>query len=89
MSYFQANGLVNTTATIDSLPFVVLDASVQWRGRDAGDDRLNALTLASGLDDYPRASHPSSDEEWHVDVLSWIALACGVMNRWTLVMLIE
>lgn len=54
----------------------------QWRGRDPGDDRLNALTLASGLDDYPRASHPSQNEEWHVDVLSWLALGCRVMQRW-------
>lgn len=68
---------------------MALDGMVQWRGRDAGDDRLNPLTLASGLDDYPRASHPSSYEEWHVDVLSWIALACGVMNRYILVLLME
>lgn len=54
---------------------------LQWRGRDPGDDRLNALTLASGLDDYPRASHPSHNEEWHVDVLCWLALGCRVMDR--------
>lgn len=53
---------------------------IQWKGRDPGDDRLNALTLASGLDDYPRASHPSQGEEWHVDVLSWLALGCRVMD---------
>eukprot|EP00904_Undaria_pinnatifida_P001887 jgi/Undpi1/1169/HiC_scaffold_10.g04631.m1 len=52
----------------------------QWRGRDPGDDRLNALTLASGLDDFPRASHPSKYQEWHVDVLSWLALGCRVMH---------
>ncbi|CAM9775634.1 unnamed protein product [Ectocarpus fasciculatus] len=53
----------------------------QWRGRDPGDDRLNALTLASGLDDYPRASHPSQNDEWHVDVVSWLALSCRSMQR--------
>ncbi|CAM9340838.1 unnamed protein product, partial [Hapterophycus canaliculatus] len=52
----------------------------QWRGRDPDDDRLNALTLASGLDDYPRASHPSHNDEAHVDVVSWLALACRVMQ---------
>eukprot|EP00752_Nemacystus_decipiens_P007415 g6630.t3 len=53
----------------------------QWRGRDPDDDRLNALTLASGLDDYPRASHPSETDEYHVDVSSWLALGCRVMQR--------
>ena len=27
--------------------------SFRWRGRDADDGKLNAMTLASGLDDYP------------------------------------
>ncbi|CAM9467730.1 unnamed protein product [Chrysoparadoxa australica] len=55
--------------------------SFQWRGRDPGEDRLNPLTLASGLDDYPRASHPSETQEYHVDVMCWAILACQVMGE--------
>lgn len=33
-----------------------------------------------GLDDYPRSTHPT-DDEYHLDLRCWIALAADVMTR--------
>ncbi|CAH0477941.1 unnamed protein product [Peronospora belbahrii] len=54
--------------------------SFRWRGRHKNDGKLISNTLSSGLDDYPRASFPS-ENEMHVDLLSWMIRSSNIMAK--------
>ncbi|KAN0016271.1 hypothetical protein ACTFIU_006235 [Dictyostelium citrinum] len=54
----------------------LIENSFRWRGR-----KINH-TLASGLDDYPRASEPSTSEV-HVDLNSWVAFFAKSLSTLT------
>ncbi|KAI0566708.1 alpha-glucosidase [Gracilaria domingensis] len=59
-----------------------LPNSFRWRGRsqDKKSKEGYVLTLASGLDDFPRAVEPTQTET-HVDLHSWVTWASGTLGR--------
>jgi mannosyl-oligosaccharide glucosidase len=54
--------------------------SFRWRGRDSNMKSPEGypLTLASGLDDYPRG-FTANDNERHVDLHSWVTWGAGAL----------
>lgn len=58
--------------------------SFRWRGRSREERAPQGypLTLASGLDDYPRGEVPNSQER-HVDLHCWVTWASGILAELT------
>jgi mannosyl-oligosaccharide glucosidase len=52
-----------------------------WRAREElSEGKMFANTLSSGLDDYPRTSHPDPRER-HVDLHCWLARSARLMSN--------
>lgn len=66
--------------TTQAGPRVDDGTTFRWRGRRVDDGKLIANTLSSGLDDYPRASFPTT-REMHVDLLCWMIRASDILTK--------
>lgn len=82
LTWFMSSQLVDPSLSRSIIPFPggPNGVSFAWRGRTLDGKKLNPNTLASGLDDYPRAMLPS-EQERHADLLSWMAKAASIMAK--------
>eukprot|EP00045_Choanoeca_perplexa_P014814 m.176677 g.176677 ORF g.176677 m.176677 type:complete len:755 (+) comp16803_c0_seq1:2464-4728(+) len=57
-----------------------VDGAFRWQQRYRVTDSMTPLTHASGMTDYPRATHPDVKER-HLDLRCWLAEAARVLKR--------